>query len=306
MLKMSKLLMAIFIFIPIFSPFVLAQNFNHLLPGEFDEKESIYNTEEIEGLDEHIMGVDITEDEFFKKEKEAPFNFLGTTIPGSFENMNSKTVEAMAHKRTSGVTISYYLDRFNFKGNRSDIFNLIFEKSSRSRRFGMILISFQRYFFHDFSSLTPLLSLGINMGFSHAKGKGHYFSGVEESGVLFTLWTIPLDFSLGMEFSLDQWIKISASGGPSLLALYQNRNDRNYGEEGKRRTQWGHGYFAAVKFQGGLSKFFPSMGFKSLAYNKISAYFFNVEARFQNYQKFKDGFTVSGLSFGIGFTFEFL
>ena len=86
----------------------------------------------------------------------------------------------------------------------------------------------------------------------------------------------------------------------------QVRSDRGDGEKGKRRRQFGQGYFGAAKLKFALGPIFERNAYSLLRDSDVSRFFLNLEARYQNYDDFNDPVTIDGISYGLGFSFEFL
>ena len=299
-----------------------AVEFNQHLP---EDHKSDYETEEIKANLQYVPGAKRKEINLNQETEESPFlpnqkkttveqkeesfNLIQSELPGTFadskeykEHDNLDIIASIDDFAKSSISLSYFMDNYDYTGDRAPLFEDIYERSTGSERLGLFLFSHKRYLSR---SLFPI-GIGFNLGIGYNKGRGRFTQALNESDANFILWTIPLDLAVSMEFSLRQWIKITASGGPSAMGLYQTRSDFTSGDNKKHRRQIGLGYFLASKLQFNFSKIFPSKGIKSLADNRMSSLFVNLEARMQNYRNFQDPFAISGISFGMGFSFEFL
>ena len=105
---------------------------------------------------------------------------------------------------------------------------------------------------------------------------------------------------------LNHWFKIAAVAGPSTEALYQNRSDYAQGEKGKNKIQVSYGQFANAQFKFNLSGFSSSTAYELFTESQITNLLLNLEVRYQDYHHFQDPVKISGTSFGVGFTFEYL
>jgi hypothetical protein len=150
-------------------------------------------------------------------------------------------------------------------------------------------------------------ALGGNLGASYKAGYGVFAADGTTSDTRFTLLSIPLDASVILEFNLWDWVRVEASGGPSVLGLIQNRDDREDDEGDKIMGQVSLGYFAMARFKLSLGMIFPKTNKPMFDDNDVTNYFINFDVRYQDYRRFKqDDVEVSGISAGLGLTFEFM
>ena len=236
------------------------------------------------------------------------FEDFGYTTPGSLEGKANyleidKKQMSYEFRRLSrkGFNLTY-LDNRNAYESDSDIINQTIGQGAGHVKGGSLLIRSDQYLFHTFL-LNGFWSLGTGVGYN--SGKGIFITG-ERSDTTFRLWEIPLDLGLGLEIPIYHWFKIVGAAGPSGLALYQNRSDFKDGEKGKNKIQVSPGQFASAQFKINLSGFSDDYAHELYTNSSITNLLLNIEARYQNYQKFQDPIKVSGTSFGIGFTFEYL
>ena len=218
----------------------------------------------------------------------------------------------MKDKGDKNFSFMFFKDTFDYKNNAAD-FDRVFRGDSsnqvRATSSGhkyleaplMLRFSGHDLFYRGFFNF----GWGMGLGLGYNGGKGRFTDGTV-SQVNFSLWTIPVDFSLLMEFPIMPWIKLSLTGGPSVLGLIQNRSDLPDGNKRKTMNQMSTGYFAAAKVNIALSQMFPGVSYEFLSAYKITRYFLSIEGRTQNYSSFQSSdLEVSGSSLGAGFTFEF-
>lgn len=214
---------------------------------------------------------------------------------------NRAHLKKISSSGKSAFRFSYFpVNNITFK-DQAGIFDRVYKNGSGNRKSGMLLLSNEKFF----SRKAIEWSVILTAGFSYYSGLGRFSDGTT-SETRFSLWMIPLDLGLGIGIPASRFFKIKLSGGPSILFLSQNRNDRSYGENGKTRRQIGTGYFAEGKAQFSLGNMFSKLGFQLFSEYKASQFFFNLEARLQSYARFQDDISIDSQSFGAGFQFEFL
>lgn len=228
------------------------------------------------------------------------------------EFKNSDLLRDMKDKGDKNFSFMVFKDTFNYKNNASD-FDKVFRgdnsdqlrASSSGHKYIeaplMLRLAGHDLFYRGFFNF----GWGAGLGLGYNAGKGRFTDGTT-SQVNFSLWTIPVDLALLMEFPIMPWIKISLTGGPSVLGLIQNRSDLPDGNKRKNMTQMSSGYFAAARVNIALSQMFPGVSYEFLSAYKITRYFLSIEGRTQKYSNFQSSdLEVSGSSLGAGFTFEF-
>ena len=90
------------------------------------------------------------------------------------------------------------------------------------------------------------------------------------------------------------------------MGISQSRDDKERGEDEKHRRQYSFGYFGHAKAQISLSSLFHDLAFGGFSQYQMTNMYLNLEARHQSYENFQDDISITGTSFGIGFTFEYL
>ena len=224
------------------------------------------------------------------------------SVPENYSNFsNSEMIKKVAWKTNTSLGLAYFAaDNYEYHDSNS-IYNQVFRDGKRSKNSGLLLCSSAQYFARGFLDLK----WGLNIGAKYNSGYGLFPGGVT-SETRFSLWSIPVDLSLGFDLPISRFLKFSASAGPSALGLIQTRNDRDYGEKGKHARQVGTGYFASAQALIGLSSFFPRYGVEMYTDYSVGQTQLSVEGRMVKYQNFQDDITVDGTSFGLGIIFEFL
>ncbi len=214
---------------------------------------------------------------------------------------NNELYRRVNNASKDGFAFTYIYDDYAVEKVGSDTYEKTFRRGSGSIRGGSL------HFLRDYYKRKGIVNLswGLQYGFGFNQGRGFFISG-EKSETRISLWTIPIDAVLKAELLMGSRFKLTAFGGPSVMGLYQTRNDRDNNEKGKRVRQVGYGYYAQ-----GLAQFsiMNTMGVNS--YDMFSEYeatnmYLNLTARFQSYGNFADEITISGMSFGLGFSFEYL
>lgn len=214
---------------------------------------------------------------------------------------NKEIVTDIYHKANRAFSFSYFQDNYDVKDERG-VYGRTFDGGkSDSVRGGFLLLNWDYFFTRRLFS--PFVGAGAGFGFS--TGKGSFVNG-EKSLAKFNLWMIPVDLHLGTEISLSRYFSLSLMGGPSAMGLWQDRDDRDQGDDKKTKRQFSRGYFATVKFGINFSQIFTNKGFNVYKSSNISNLALNLEARTHNYSDFADNISISGTSFGIGFSFEYL
>lgn len=287
-------------------PFLMEGNAKTLIP------------QNVEGSSSAIMGGVKDEGENSKPHERQDVGSFNQLPQGSgdqknyLEFKNSDLLKDMKDKGDKNFSFMFYKDTFDYKNNASDFDKVFRGDSSKQLRASdnghkyieaplMLRFAGHDLFYRGFFNF----GWGAGLGVGYNSGKGR-FTDNSVSQVNFSLWTIPVDFSLLMEFPIMPWIKLSLTGGPSVLGLMQNRSDLPDGNKRKNVNQMSTGYFAAAKINLALSQMFPGASYEFLSAYKITRYFLSIEGRTQSYSSFQSSdLEVSGSSLGAGFTFEF-
>jgi hypothetical protein len=227
--------------------------------------------------------------------------------PGTFDHSKEylevdrvKQLIEIRSKRTWNLGFIYIKDDFEYK-DPSNIFRKTYEDATGSVKGGLLQVSMSRYLTRNW----VYLSVGMNAAVGYNSGKGIFVNN-EQSNANFTLWTLPLDLAFSMDIPLSKFFQLSATGGPSAMGLIQNRSDRDSGEKNKQRRQFSYGYYYGGRLKISLASIFKESAIKMYSLYDVTNYFLTLETRFQNYENFQDELSISGASFGVGFTFEYL
>ena len=206
---------------------------------------------------------------------------------------------------TTGFTVQragnpFFQNNFDYTDTRG-IYSKTFDSNSGAKG-GSLHLSMDKYIYKG------ALNLGYGGGFGlgYSTGKGIFTDDGTVSTTRFNLYSLPLDLRLLVELPIGQVLKLSLAGGPSAMGLVQNRSDRDDGDSDKERKQVGFGYFAEGKMKLNLSHIFTDTGFSYYRDHEVSFMSVDLAIRTQNYSGFADELEISGMSYGLGFTFEFL
>ena len=90
------------------------------------------------------------------------------------------------------------------------------------------------------------------------------------------------------------------------MGLYQSRTDLDRDNDDRYRRQISYGYFGQAKVQISVSAFFSGIAFSTYSESDMAGMYLNLEARTQSYENFQDDISITGSTFGLGFTFEYL
>lgn len=256
---------------------------------------------------DYIFNKDIKE-VTVKPGKNKQYEDFGYTNPGTYANSDSyleidkKSMAGDFRKHSSGgINIAYIQNNYDY-ASENDIINRTIGEGYKHIKGGALYIRHDSYFFRS-AALNSFWSLGAGLGFN--SGRGLFITGAR-SQTTFKLWEMPIDAGVGLEVPIYHWFKIAGTLGPSVTALYQNRNDFGNGEKGKNKMQVSYGEFANAQFKVNLSGFSDETAYELFTNSKITNLYLNLEVRYENYANFQDAIKISGTSFGLGFTFEYL
>ncbi len=202
---------------------------------------------------------------------------------------------------TGDYSLNFYYTRDNY--DVSDInFTNIFINGDGSSRVGTIHLGVDKYIFRSYVNM----SLGINTGIGFNRGRTVFVNSREISDVYINLWTIPVDFSAKLELPLHDFFKLSISGGPSIMILYQGRSDLDDSNKKKNIIQSSYGTFALGELKTNISRVFKSTG-KDVMYDyNVTNFYLNLGVRYQQFENFNDDLSIKGHSYIIGFSFEYI
>lgn len=233
----------------------------------------------------------------------------GNDIPFKFEKeenliefKNKEIFNQINNRGDSAFSFAYIKDDYDVTDSQN-VFQNSFENASGSKRGGAVHLSFDNYIKRGF--LNAYYGFGFGVGFWEGKGR-FASSSTQESNVILKLYYAPVDFRLGIELTPSKYFKLGLSGGPSVMGLFQSRSDKNQNEEDKYRRQVSYGYFGSAKLQISMSGMSKGLAFKTFSQSDLTNMFLNFEARMQSYENFQDDVSITGASFGLGVSFEYL
>ena len=236
------------------------------------------------------------------------FQDVGYTPPGTFENQENyleidkvKMARDIRKGSSGGMNITFFKDNYDYQST-NDIINRTVTTGSRSIKGGALYFRNDSYIYRT-SFMNFHWSVGAGVGYN--SGKGFFIDGTR-SDTTFNLWEVPVDLGAGLEIPIGTWAKLAGTGGPSVLGLMQNRSDFQRGEKGKRKFQYSPGYFANAQVKINLTGLSEEAAYNLFTTSDITNLFMNFEMRYQSYSNFQDAISISGTSFGVGFTFEYL
>lgn len=213
---------------------------------------------------------------------------------------NEMVLRPLVNKSEFLFAIDFYMNKFDYQDDRG-----IYDKtygSSTGAQGGSLNLSSDYYL----SKGKVNFGMGAGTGLGYSTGKGIFESNGQASEMNFNLYSIPFDLRFSMEVPIGRALKLTGAAGPSGLLLIQNRSDRDDKEDGKTKRQFGMGYFVEGKLKVNLSYLLPDTGFEYYKFHEVSFMSVDLMVRTQDYSGFSDNISISGMSYGIGVTFEFL
>lgn len=240
-------------------------------------------------------------------------SMFGSTIqaPGLVGTKSFKTVDndsilsRVDGQWNSSFTFSYIQDTYDYK-DRNNIFETVYRDGSQASSYGTFLLKFKDRMFSAFY-------YGVNLGFGYSRGKGFFIpdgvslSTPKESNIEFKLYTVPVELALGFKTNLGSYLSFGANVAPGVMGLWQHRDDRDYQDDSKNIRQVGFGYSAEVSLGINISRISTQYGVDLLSHYKISNFSLDFFARNQSYSQFKQAdLEITGMSFGVGLTFDYL
>lgn len=244
-------------------------------------------------------------------------NYQGSSLPGRYENYpqyleynNKEILDEYKYDGKDRINIGVIYDTYTYT-NSANTFDRVYRDSLKSDVYGILTLSWERLIVNgDFKFLG-----GIGTGFGYNGGKG-IFEGESlddqntySERTQISLYSVPLEAKLSIEFPVSRYMSLYGSGGPSAIFVQEHRNDKEQGESKRDRRQFGLGYFAegAVKIYFG--NIYKDLGFKQLSVSQINRFAMNLFARNQYYKFYKNenkNITIQGTSFGLGFSYDYL
>ena len=254
------------------------------------------------------VGDNIGDNPILKEDTTRPIDSNVPVLPNTGEVMQYQEAndvhrfEEISRSTRWGLRLSYIRDSYEYK-SQNDAFDNIFVEDDAKGKKGLIFLENYRYF-TELTMFRPFWSLSAGVGFNNAEGR---FVNGQETGHDFTLWTLPLGASLGLEVTPLSWFKLQISAGPSLLGIIQNRGDLESNSREKEKRQLGMGYHWETRGAFSMGHIMKSRMVRLFSAYQLTGIYFDALIRGQSYTNFKDKrFAVSGLSFGLGLSFDYL
>lgn len=279
---------------------------NHHVPG-WDEK-SPYEAPQRrpESGSVHVPGV-LEHPEDLPANRKTDHVNAGIRVAGegaraeSYIGMDGDQILKDVNRRGSySYSFKYINDGYNYLDS-NNVFNKTFQEGSGSIQGGYLHLGGERFLWRNYIDVafTGQVGLGYN------RGRGVFVDG-ELSSTQMQLWLLPIDAGLSVAVPLGPWAVLRGAGGPSLMGVIQTRNDRAREDTARERRQMSVGYYAEGSLRLNLSRIFPSTGFSVFRDYRASNFYMDLVIRDHRYENFKDEFTISGQSFGVGFSLDFL
>lgn len=228
----------------------------------------------------------------------APFSGLKTNKYITYTN--EEILKGISKKSKSTFSFEFFQNNFDYADSRG-VYERTFGSDSGAKG-GSLHMSRDQYLYKGFINL----GYGGGLGLGYSTGKGIFADDGTVSNTRFNLYSLPVDLRLLIELPIGEVLKLSLAGGPSVMGLIQNRSDRDDGDKGKEKKQIGFGYSAEGKIKLNLGHLFTDTGFEFYRSHEVSFMSLDLAIRSQSYSGFGDDIEISGMSYGLGFTFEFL
>lgn len=218
---------------------------------------------------------------------------------------NDEILAKAAGQWSSSFGVGYLIDTYDYNDS-NNVYDSVYKNSSEGKNYGTLLLKFRE-------KIGGVFYLGVNTGIGFNSGKGYFIpdgttiTTPELSNITFKLYTVPLEISLGMKFNLGKYFHINLSGAPGVMGLWQHRDDRDYQDDSKNIRQIGFGYSAEAALGINVSRMFKQFGVELLSDYHCSNFSLDFFARNQSYSNFKTAdFEITGVSYGVGLTFDYL
>ncbi|OUR98950.1 hypothetical protein A9Q84_05930 [Halobacteriovorax marinus] len=274
---------------------------NPHVPGQF---EKFLDAMDIDGDSPHVQSNKGYSEKVSGKGSPIQFNsgvpYSGLKSDSYISHSNEAILERINNKAESTLSFEYYQNNFEYKDSKG-VYEKTFNSNSGAKG-GSLHLSKDFYF----SKGGVNLAWGLGSGIGYSTGKGIFAANGTTSNMRFNLYSIPVDIRLLLEVPIARVMKISFAAGPSMMGLIQSRSDRDAEDKDKTKYQVGYGYFGEGKLKFNLGYLFTGTGFEYYKSYEVSFMSIDLSVRTQSYSGFADDITISGMSYGLGFTFEFL
>lgn len=231
---------------------------------------------------------------------------LGQVGTKSFQTItNDEILSKAAGQWTSSFGFAYLIDNYDYT-DESNVYNSVYRNSSVGKNYGSILFKFRE-------KVGGIFYFGVNAGAGYSSGKGFFIpdgvtiSTPEVSNIEFKLYTVPVEISFGMKFNVGSIFNINVNAAGGAMGLWQSRDDRDQQDDSKNIRQIGFGYSAEGGIGINISRMYKQLGVDLLSDYQCTNFALDFFVRNQNYSNFKQAdLTISGMSYGVGLTFDYL
>ena len=266
-----------------------------------------------EEIDSHVISSPELKYEKVRAEQEKDFTTSGQEFLGTHEEDSKFIIKTKKdflneynRKAKGSFGFSFIQDNFTYE-DQNNVFEQTFRRDDSSGMnsdfHGIIRLHGVQYFNKDWLKLGWGGAVGV--GYNGGQGVFRTTGNISEAHV--KLWTIPIEAFLDLSLDLTSYVQLNLQVAGSVVGLIQSRSDFEDLKELKRQRQIGLGYGLTGFLKLNLSKIFPSHGFGLLSFNSINRYYLHLMIRNQSYGSFKsEDLSISGTSFGAGFSFDYL
>ncbi len=321
-----------FIFSFILASGAYAEDARQFLPdskeASEDVKESFQSRENTSFIPEDAPALDINKADAKEKSIAIPFPETNPELekPATYrEELHSTGVQVLGQEKNQKDYLDFstkdLLNKMKYQGENALSLSFFYNSYEYQNRDGTG--AFERTYQSEKSSDFPFfirasmhhyfvkgafhLGAGLGLAAGRNSGYGFFKSTGQRSDARFTLWTVPLDLSLLLEFPLAGWAKLGIAGGPSVVGIQEKRSDFASSNKKSSLHQMSYGYFASAHLAFSLHKLAPKASYKFYSDYEITNYFFTLDVRAQSYENFKSkDIKINGISAGIGLIFEYL
>ena len=239
------------------------------------------------------------------KGRDTGLRTFGTTDTKSYaEFSNEAILENIRGNWSSTMSLAYILDNYDYT-DKNNIFENVYRQGSNSLNLGTIWLKFK-------NKIGAGFFYGIDLAVGYNRGNGLFIDSNgqvtgDESNTEFKLYTIPAEINLGFRTSIGKYFGASLNAGGGLMGLWQNRDDRNDNDPTKDKTQVGYGFSGEGVLHVAISEIFGQLGVDLYSDYLVTRFTLDIYTRYQNYTSFQnEDITISGQTFGLGLTFEYL
>lgn len=231
----------------------------------------------------------------------------GYTLPGTYDHretiiqpVDSDIYSRIKDEGTENYSFVYLYDTYVID-DRNNSFTKTYESGPDTFRSGFFHLTYDDFLWGS-GSFKAGYNLGLGVGYYQGYG---VFASNSRSSTRFKLFMVPIDLGLAISAFRSNYLSLNLAGGASVMAVNQNRDDRDREDSDKDIRQLSPGFYGSAKLKLSINALYPSLSFEMFkAYNVTNSYV-TLDLRYHNYSSFADQFTVSGASFGLGLSFDY-